>query len=125
MTNKEFIELVEDLGLSVDKDNVDFYSVYDESPYGPVPLVRVSKKEFGKMHITREVNEFEYSANLLSIMTEYALTSIVERSNKKYKIKIKGEWVCDGGDCILMLDKEDLATAYKGHEIELIEVEDD
>lgn len=122
MIEKEFIELVEDLGLSVDKDNVDFYSVYDESPYGPVPLVRVSKKEFRKMYITREVNEFEYSADLLNIMSEFALTPIEERSNKMYKIKVHGQWLSECDDYVITTYQEELATVFKAHEIEVIEV---
>jgi len=122
MTTKEFIAEVEKLGLGAIVDDAgNFCEIYDsDQPIGKISLLREKI-----MFYNNALREKAYEVKLLNLMSEYALTPIEERSDKKYMLKVHGQWISECDDYVITTYQEELATVFKAHEIEVIEVNDD
>lgn len=122
MTNKEFIAEVEKLGLKVIMAYAgNFCEIYDsDQAVGKISLLREKI-----MFYSNALREKAYEVKLLNLMSEYALTPIEERSDKKYMLKVHGQWLSECDDYVITTYQDELATVFRAHEIELIEVEDD
>lgn len=122
MTDKEFIAEVEKLGLKATMaDAGNFLEIYDVGQLmGKISLLREKI-----MFYNSALRAKAYGVKLLNLMSEYALTPVNERSDKKYKIKVHGQWLSECDDYVITTYQDELATVFRAHEIELIEVKDD
>ena len=122
MTDKEFIAEVEKLGLkAIMADAGNFLEIYDsDQSIGKISLLREKI-----MFYSHALRAKAYEVKLLNLMSEYALTPVNERSDKKYKIKVHGQWLSECDDYVITTYQDELATVFRAHEIEVIEVNDD
>ena len=122
MTTKELITEVEKLGLGTIMDDAgNFLVIYDSDQLiGTISLLREKSLLYAKA-----LQRKDYKVKFLNLLTEYALTPVNERSDKKYMLKVHGQWISECDDYVIVTDQKELAKVFKAHEIEVIEVNDD